>query len=73
VSFQTLSGTGAVRLGAEFLARFRKSIAYISNPTWGNHTAIFKDCGFEVREYNYWNPATKGLNWESFSNTLEVF
>lgn len=39
--FQTLSGTGAVRLGAEFLNRFRKSTVYISNPTWSNHLSIF--------------------------------
>lgn len=34
---QCLSGTGALRVGAEFLARVAKhSVVYSSNPTWGN-------------------------------------
>lgn len=34
---QTISGTGAVRLGAEFLARFFKGAkVLVSRPTWGN-------------------------------------
>ena len=33
---QAISGTGALRFGADFLARFKKgATAYISNPTWG--------------------------------------
>ena len=48
---QTISGTGAVRLGADFLARFRKAPVYISDPTWGNHISIFQDAGFDVRKY----------------------
>ena len=33
---QCLSGTGALRVGAEFLARVAKhSVVYSSNPTWG--------------------------------------
>lgn len=37
---QCLSGTGALRVGAEFLAHIGKhSIVYSSNPTWG--TAIY--------------------------------
>ena len=33
---QTISGTGAVRLGAEFLARFfRGAKVLVSRPTWG--------------------------------------
>ena len=34
---QCLSGTGALRVGADFLARISKySVVYSSNPTWGN-------------------------------------
>ena len=33
---QCLSGTGALRVGAEFLANIMKaSVVYSSNPTWG--------------------------------------
>lgn len=37
VSAQTLSGTGALRILAEFVQKFRPSTIYVSNPTWGNH------------------------------------
>lgn len=72
VAFQTLSGTGGVRIGAEFLHRFRSGVAYVSNPTWGNHHGLLGDTGLEVREYNYWDPETRGLNWASYSETLRV-
>lgn len=35
---QALSGTGSLRVGAAFIARFvQGATVYISNPTWGNH------------------------------------
>jgi aspartate aminotransferase, cytoplasmic len=75
-SAQTISGTGACRLGADFLARFAKAPVYIPNPTWGNHTSIFADAGFtDIRQYTYWDPNTRGLNFagvmESFKNAPE--
>ena len=44
-SAQTLSGTGALRVVAEFLAKFRPAPIYISNPTWGNHVSVFETAG----------------------------
>ena len=67
---QTISGTGAVRLGAEFISRFFKGPVYISNPTWANHRAIFNDAGMEVFEYQYWDPKTKGLALDSMIQTF---
>ncbi len=61
-SCQTISGTGACRLGADFLFQFARGPVYISNPTWANHRSIFNSAGFtDVREYPYWDPKTKGL------------
>ncbi|EGF81930.1 hypothetical protein BATDEDRAFT_19087 [Batrachochytrium dendrobatidis JAM81] len=69
---QSISGTGAVRMGADFLARFNMSPVYISNPTWGNHRAIFNDAGFkDIREYKYWNPETRGLFIEEILKTFK--
>ncbi len=65
VTAQTLSGTGALRVVSEFLKAFRPGHPlYISKPTWGNHQAIFKAVGLEVKEYRYFKPATKGLDIE---------
>ena len=74
-AIQTISGTGAVRLGADILHEFRKegTHVYISNPTWGNHEAIFKKAGFaSVLKYEYWDPETRGLNWDSMMKTFRV-
>ncbi|CAJ0645349.1 9915_t:CDS:2 [Entrophospora sp. SA101] len=45
---QSISGTGALRIGGVFLSRYyphAKKI-YLPKPTWGNHNAVFKDSGF---------------------------
>ena len=37
VTTQALSGTGALRILAEFLRKFRNAPIYVSKPTWSNH------------------------------------
>jgi len=61
---QSLSGTGALRNGAEFLKRILGSnVVYYSDPTWGNHGLIFKNSGYtELRKYRYWDQSGKNLN-----------
>jgi len=69
VTIQSLSGTGALRLGAEFLKRFypaSDSFVYISNPTWGNHPTIFMRSGFQVKEYRYFSSKTNMLDFDGF-------
>jgi aspartate aminotransferase len=70
---QALSGTGALRNGAEFLARITGlRCAYYSDPTWGNHGLIFKNAGFtDLRKYRYWDAERKCLNFEGFIEDLE--
>ncbi|KAJ3130870.1 Aspartate aminotransferase, cytoplasmic [Physocladia obscura] len=67
---QAVSGTGANRLAAEFLAKFKPATVYISNPTWGNHSKIFTAAGLSVLEYEYWNPKMRSLNYEVLLDTL---
>lgn len=80
-SCQTISGSGAVRIGAAFVERFKsyvtgissdnKPIILISNPTWGNHKAIFSDAGLECIDYPYWKASTKSLDLEGMLNALK--
>lgn len=61
---QSISGTGALRIGGAFLGRhypYSKTI-YLPTPTWGNHIPIFKDSGLEVKQYKYYNKETVGLD-----------
>ncbi|KAJ4297677.1 aspartate transaminase aat1 [Kalmusia sp. IMI 367209] len=63
---QSISGTGALRIGGAFLERFypgAKTI-YIPTPSWANHNAVFKDSGLKVEKYRYYNKDTIGLDFE---------
>jgi len=69
---QSLSGTGALRNGAEFLKRILgATTVYYSDPTWGNHGLIFKNAGFpELRKYRYWDNKAKAIAWEGMVEDL---
>ncbi|MBX3706480.1 MAG: aspartate/tyrosine/aromatic aminotransferase [Pseudomonadales bacterium] len=68
---QTLGGTGALRVAADFLRRFNPDAGvWISNPSWENHRALFEAAGFVVNAYPYYDPATRGLDFASMAHTL---
>jgi len=69
---QSLSGTGALRNGAEFLKRILgATTVYYSDPTWGNHGLIFKNSGFtELRKYRYWDKDAKAIAWDGMVEDL---
>src|SRR5271170_7324708 len=47
---QSISGTGALRIGGAFLERFypHAKTVYIPTPSWANHRAVLQDSGLEV-------------------------
>jgi len=71
---QCLSGTGSLRVGAEFLNRIcGHKIVYMSKPSWENHRLVFRNAGFEeVREYTYWDQAKRGFNLEGMLKDLDA-
>lgn len=45
---------GALRVAAEFLSTYNPGVnVYCSDPTWGNHHAIFKKAGLTTFKYRY--------------------
>lgn len=70
---QTLSGTGSLRVGAEFLNKHLKyTTFYYSNPTWENHHLVFVNSGFtQPRTYRYWNPKTRAIDFEGLIEDLK--
>jgi aromatic-amino-acid transaminase len=63
VTAQALGGTGALKIGADFLHRLNPSVPVaISNPSWENHRALFEGAGFQVVEYPYYDAATHGVD-----------
>lgn len=73
VTAQTLGGTGALKIGADFLrGLLPKSKVVISNPSWENHRALFERAGFTVETYPYYDAATHGLNFEGMLAGLQA-
>ncbi|HUH39461.1 MAG TPA: amino acid aminotransferase [Castellaniella sp.] len=73
LTVQTLGGTGALKVGADFLRQIlpNASVA-ISNPSWANHQALFSAAGFPVVSYDYYDPTTHGLNFAGMLASLEA-
>ncbi|KKA26107.1 hypothetical protein TD95_003124 [Thielaviopsis punctulata] len=71
-SVQTISGTGAVHMGALFLSKFYRGNrqVYISNPTWPNHNQIFTNVGLPVVAYPYFDKATRGLDFDGMIKSI---
>lgn len=66
-SCQTLSGTGSLRVVAEFLNwHLGCKMVYYSDPTWGNHPTIFQKSGMEAEKYPYWDAEKKGVKFDEW-------
>ncbi|MDG2947674.1 aspartate/tyrosine/aromatic aminotransferase [Bisgaard Taxon 10/6] len=63
---QSLGGTGALRIAAEFVKRQTKAQnVWISTPTWPNHNAIFNAVGMTIRDYRWYDAEKKALDWDN--------
>jgi len=72
VTVQSLGGTGALKVGADFLKRFfSSSQVWISDPSWENHRQLFEAAGFTVNNYPYYDPKTRGLDFTGMLDTLK--
>ncbi len=72
VTAQSIGGTGALKIGADFLHNINTSgVVAISNPSWENHRALFTAAGYKVQDYSYYDPASHGLNLEGMLADLQ--
>lgn len=70
---QTLGGTGALKVAADFLRRINPNAqVWISDPSWENHRALFEAAGFTVNTYPYYDPRSHGLDFAGMTGTLEA-
>lgn len=73
VTAQAMGGTGALKIGADFLRRFAPSSdVYISAPSWENHRALFESAGFTVKDYAYYSAEKKGLDFAAMKASLSA-
>ena len=74
VTAECLGGTGALRVGGDFVKRLEpNSPAAISSPSWENHRGIFEAAGYTVLDYTYFDPKTRGVDFDGMVKSLESF
>ena len=72
-SVQTLSGTGALRVGGEFARlHLNPPCVLVSDPSWETHRSIFGKAGIPVKTYPYWDAETRNLNLTGFLASLNA-
>ncbi|EDZ97953.1 Aspartate transaminase [Burkholderia sp. H160] len=72
-TLQTLGGSGALKVGADFLKRyFPGSQVWISDPSWENHRVIFEGAGLKVNTYPYYDPQTGGLRFAEMLAAIDA-
>ncbi|MCP1469762.1 aromatic-amino-acid transaminase [Sphingobium sp. OAS761] len=68
---QTPGGTGALRVGAELLARARPDArVWIGEPTWPNHAPIFREAGLQVRTHRYLGATGGDIDFDAMVSAL---
>jgi aromatic-amino-acid transaminase len=61
-------------VGGDFVKRLEpQAKAAISSPSWENHRGIFEAAGYEVLEYTYFDPKTRGVDFDGMVKSLESF
>ncbi|MXP51020.1 amino acid aminotransferase [Pantoea sp. SoEX] len=69
---QTLGGTGALKIAADFLSsKTSTKRIWISNPSWPNHVNIFSTVGFEICYYQYYDEAKHILLFDRMIDSLK--
>lgn len=72
-TIQALGGTGALKVGADFLRRIAPDAkVLVSDPSWENHRALFSAAGFEVGTYRYYDAAARGIDFAGMLADLQA-
>jgi len=68
---QAVGGTGALKVGADFIKRFAPDTAmYLSDPSYDNHRPLFEQAGFRIEMYPYYDPQTHGIKFDEMMSFL---
>ena len=67
----TLAGTGALRIGGEYLKDLGLQVCYIPDKTWPNHSQIFARSGLTLQNYPYYDAQNKALQFDAMMATLK--
>ncbi len=71
-SIQTPGGTAALRVAADLIKYTRpKSGIWASDPTWGNHLALFPAAGLPMDSYPYFDYTNSNLRYDDMMEALK--
>ncbi|MDR1064590.1 MAG: aspartate/tyrosine/aromatic aminotransferase [Azoarcus sp.] len=71
VTIQALGGTGALKVGADYLKQLLpQTTLFISDPSWENHRALFGAAGFPIETYPYYDPASRSVDFDAMKQKL---
>lgn len=70
---QSLSGTGALKIGMEFFSQHYNGskAVFIPNPSWPNHKNIAIKSGLDFKEYRYYDYKNKSLDLNGMLEDLD--
>lgn len=68
---QTVGGSGALRIGGEFLAQQISKTVFLSQPSWSNHKTIFEKSGLNVGSYPYFDPKARQLDFNGMCEAIK--
>jgi aspartate/tyrosine/aromatic aminotransferase len=72
-SCQTISGTGSLRIGFDFLRTWfpnKEAKIYVPDPTWPTHRGIAEKAGFKWENYRYYNRKSRGFDIDGMLEDL---
>jgi aspartate aminotransferase len=70
---QTPGGSGALRVLGEFINVAKPGATiWVGNPTWANHIPVMTSAGLTVKQYPYYNPETRGVDFDAMMVALEA-
>lgn len=71
-TIQTPGGTGALRVAADLIKIAMPEVGlWASDPTWGNHLALFPGAGIEMHSYPYFDPENSSLRFDEMTQALQ--
>lgn len=73
IGLQTPGGTGALRLGAELLARAAPGRSvWVGTPTWANHAPLLTGAGLVVRSHRFFDAERSDLDFGAMMADLDA-
>lgn len=72
-AIQSLSGTGALKIGQRFISKFYpfKKKIYFSSPTWPNHYAVAEGANLEIGNYRYYDSKTRSIDFDGMIDDFQ--